>query len=78
MPPMTTPSQARRGRESYDPFTNPTDIRSEKIGRVLIQHYTPTQRGLTLVKRGGEWEALGSVTHSELEAAELAACVPQG
>ena len=67
MPPMTTPSQARRGRESYDP---PKD-HAEKIGRVLIRHYSPTQRGLTLVKRGGAWEALSAVSHFELEAAEL-------
>jgi hypothetical protein len=71
MPTMTTPTQALRGRESYDPFTNPSDIHAEKVGRILIQHYSPTPRGLTLVKRNGEWEALGSVSHFELEAAEL-------
>jgi hypothetical protein len=52
-------------------FTNPSDIYAEKVGRVLMGSFSPTQRGLTLVKRGGEWEALSSVTHDELEAAEL-------
>jgi hypothetical protein len=67
MPTMTTPSRALRGRQSYDPPKN----HAEKIGRVLVQHYSPTQRGLTLVKRAGVWEALSAVSHSELEAAEL-------
>ena len=69
---MTTPSQALRGRESYDPFTNPSDIYAEKVGRVLMGSFSATQQGLTLVKRGGAWEALSKVSHSELEAAELA------
>ena len=32
--------------------------------------FSPKQRGLTLVKRGGAWEALSKVSHFELEAAE--------
>jgi hypothetical protein len=52
-------------------FTNPSDIYAEKVGRVLMGSFSPTQRGLTLVKRGGAWEALSAVTHFELEAAEL-------
>jgi hypothetical protein len=60
-----------RGRQSYDPFTNPADIYAEKIGRVLMGQFSPTQRGLTLIKRNGAWEALSKVGHDELEAAEL-------
>jgi len=71
MPTMTTPSQALRGRQSYDPFTNPADAHAEKIGRVLRQGFSPTQQGLTLVKRDGVWEALSKVSHNELEAADL-------
>jgi hypothetical protein len=52
-------------------LTNPSDIYAEKVGRVLMQGFSPTQRGLTLVKRGGAWEALSKVSHDELEAAEL-------
>ena len=67
MPPMTTPSQALRGRTSYDPPKND----AERGGMILMGSFSPTQQGLTLVKRGGAWEALSAVSHNELGAAEL-------
>ena len=67
MPTMTTPSQALRGRISYDPPKND----AEKGGKILMSGFSATQQGLTLVKRGGAWEALSKVSHNELEAAEL-------
>ena len=66
MPIMTTPSQALRGRVSYDPPKND----AEKGGKILMRGFSSTQQGLTLVKRDGAWEALSAVSHFDLEAAE--------
>jgi hypothetical protein len=49
---LTSPTSNYRDRESYDPPKN----HAEKVGRVLMGHYSSTAQGLTIIKREDDAE----------------------